>query len=703
MYRSIKLLIAGLLVVALHGATPAAAERRVALVIGNSNYAHVAKLANPENDARAVAQTLRTLGFQTVELVINQPSSSLRTAVQRFSREAQNAEVALVFYAGHGIEFGGNNYLIPIDAQIKTDVDVEFETLSLDLVMRSIEGAGRLRVIILDACRDNPFAKRMTITRGATRSAGRGLAQVDPPGDTLVAYAAKAGSTAEDGTGANSPFTTALLQHMATPGLDIRLMFGRVRDTVADLTRRQQEPFVYGSIGGREIYLRPPAGTAAPAAGPPPSPTFDPRALELSFWESVRSSDSPAVIRSYLERYPNGTFAPLARARLQELEAKRLAALPPSPAPQRPSVTPPAPSVAPPVISGPGRGTLRIAVAAPMTGANAAFGAQIKNGVEQSIDDVNGAGGILGQRLVLTVGDDRSDPREGVSVANKLAGDGVRFVVGHFNSGVTIPASEVYQTHGILAITPSATNPRITDRGMWNMFRTCGRDDQQGAFAGEYIAKRFKRVALLHDGTSYGHGLVEQARHAMENGRLKPVLSESVKLGEKDFTALITRLRAANVDLVYWGGLNAEASLIVRQMRAVGIKATFMGGDGIATDEFAAAGGPGVEGALMTFSPDARRRPEAQTVVGKIRARNFEPEGYTLYSYAAVEVIKQAAEAAKSLDAKAVAAQMSSGMRFRTVLGELSFDRKGDITRSDYTVHVWKKDGAGRITYVEME
>jgi branched-chain amino acid transport system substrate-binding protein len=290
-----------------------------------------------------------------------------------------------------------------------------------------------------------------------------------------------------------------------------------------------------------------------------------------------------------------------------------------------------------------------------------------------------------------------------VALANKLVSDGVKFVVGHFNSGVTIPASEVYQTHGVLAITPSATNPRVTDRGLWNMFRTCGRDDQQGEVAGEYIAKNFKRVALLHDGTTYGQGLADQAKRAMDRRRLKPVLSESVKLGEKDFSALITRLRAANVDLVYWGGLNAEASLIVRQMRAIGLKASFMGGDGIATDEFAAAGGPGVEGALMTFSPDPRRRPEAQAVIGKMRARKVEPEGYTLYSHAAVEVIKQAAEAAKSLDPKAVAAQMSSGMKFRTVLGELSFDRKGDITRLDFTVFVWKKDAAGRITYVEKE
>ena len=180
-------------------------------------------------------------------------------------------------------------------------------------------------------------------------------------------------------------------------------------------------------------------------------------------------------------------------------------------------------------------------------------------------------------------------------------------------------------------------------------------------FAGEYIAKNFKRVALLHDGTAYGQGLVDQAKQAMERRSVKPVHSESVKRGDKDFAALATRLWVAKVDLVYWGGLETEASLIVRQMRAVGIKAVFMGGDGLATDEFATIGGPGVEGSLMTFSPDPRRRPEAQAVVGKLRARNFEPEAYTLYAYAAVEVIKQAAEIANSLDPKTLATQMSSG------------------------------------------
>ena len=476
-------------------------------------------------------------------------------------------------------------------------------------------------------------------------------------------------------------------------------MFGRVRDTVAELTRREQEPFVYGSVGGREIYLRPPSGTAAPAASPSPPPAFDPRALELSFWELVRNSDSEAVIKSYLERYPNGTFAPLARARLQELEQKRVAALPPAPPPPRPSVTPP-----PPIVSVPSRGTLRIGVAGPITGSAAAFGAQMKTGVEQAIEDINAAGGILGQRLVLTIGDDRSDPRDGVAVANKFVGEGVKFVIGHFNSGVTIPASEVYQENGILAITPASTNPRITERGLWNIFRTCGRDDQQGLFAGEYIAKNFKRVALLHDGTTYGQGLVDQARQAMERRSVKPVHSESVKRGDKDFAALATRLWVAKVDLVYWGGLETEAGLILRQMRAAGIKAVFMGGDGLASDEFATIGGPGVEGSLLTFSPDARRRPEAKAVVGKIASPEFRTG-----SLHALQLCRRGGHQSRprrlreSVDPKTLATQMSSGIRFKTVLGDLSFDRKGDITRLDYTVYVWKKDRTGRMTYVEKD
>jgi len=356
---------------------------------------------------------------------------------------------------------------------------------------------------------------------------------------------------------------------------------------------------------------------------------------------------------------------------------------------------------------------VKLGIAGPLTGGSAAFGAQLKNGVEQAVEDINAAGGILGQKIQLSVGDDRADPKEGVSVANKFVGDGVKFVVGHFNSGVTMPSSEVYQENGILEITPAATNPKITERNMWNIFRTCGRDDQQGGVAGAIIADKFKgkRVAVVHDKTTYGQGLAEETRKAMNAKGLKEVLFEGVNVGDKDYSALVSKIKAARADLVYWGGLHDTGGLILRQLRDQGVKSTFMGADGITDDEFAAIAGPGAEGTLMTFSPDPRTNPANKQIIEVFRKKGFEPQAYTLYSYAAVQVIKQAAEAAKSLDPKKVAEVMHSGKVFNTVLGDISFDKKGDVTgymvggkkKDRYVLYIWKKNADGKITYAEME
>ena len=353
--------------------------------------------------------------------------------------------------------------------------------------------------------------------------------------------------------------------------------------------------------------------------------------------------------------------------------------------------------------AGTAQADIKFGMTGPLTGPNAAFGAQLKNGVEQAVEDINAAGGILGQKIVLSYGDDVSDPKQGVSIANKFAGEGVKFVIGPFNSGVTMPSSEVYQENGILEITPSATNPKITERNMWNIFRTCGRDDQQGAVAAAYIIKKFKgkKIAIVHDKTTYGQGLADETKKGLTKGGMKEVLYEGVNVGEKDYSALVSKIKAAGADLVYWGGLHTEGGLIVRQMRDQGIKAPMMSGDGITTDEFASIGGPGVEGTLMTYGPDARKNPAAKAAVDKFRAKKFEPEAYTLYSYAAVQVIKAAAEQAKSLDPKKVAETIKSGKTFKTVIGDLAYNKKGDVTRLDYVMYVWKKDPSGKITYVE--
>ena len=344
---------------------------------------------------------------------------------------------------------------------------------------------------------------------------------------------------------------------------------------------------------------------------------------------------------------------------------------------------------------------IKIGVAGPITGPNAAFGAQLKNGVEQAVEDINAAGGINGQKLQIIIGDDVSDPKQGVSVANKFAAEGVKMVVGHFNSGVSIPASEVYQEAGIVQITPASTNPRFTERNMWNTFRTCGRDDQQGAVAGSYLASKFngKKVAIVHDKTPYGKGLADETQKAMNAKGLKEVMYEGINVGEKDYTALVSRLKQAGVDVVYFGGLHTEAGLIIRQMRDQGLNAPLMGGDGIVSAEFVSIAGPGAEGTLMTFSPDPCKNPNAKDVLPKFKAKNIDPEAYTLYAYAAVEILKAAAEEAKSTDGKKIAEVMKQGKPFKTVIGDISFDQKGDITRPDYIMYEWKKGQDGKIDY----
>ena len=348
---------------------------------------------------------------------------------------------------------------------------------------------------------------------------------------------------------------------------------------------------------------------------------------------------------------------------------------------------------------------IKIGVAGPLTGDNAAFGAQLQKGAEQAVADINAKGGVNGEKLVIELGDDASSPEQGKSVANKFVGDGVKFVVGHFNSSVSIPASETYAENGILQITPASTNPTFTERGLWNTFRTCGRDDQQGAVAGAYIAEHFKGVpvAIIHDKTTYGQGLADETKKALNKAGVTEVIYEGVDPKEKDFSALISKLKAANVGLIYWGGLHTAGGLIVRQAAEQGLKATLFSGDGIVSNEFASIAGPAAEGTLNTFSPDPRSNPAATAVVDEFRKAGFEPESYTLYSYASVQLIADAIEKAKSTDPEVVAKTLKDSGPFDTVIGPLSFDAKGDRTTADYVMWTWKKGADGKITNVILQ
>jgi branched-chain amino acid transport system substrate-binding protein len=354
--------------------------------------------------------------------------------------------------------------------------------------------------------------------------------------------------------------------------------------------------------------------------------------------------------------------------------------------------------------SGVAKADIIIGVGGPLTGPNAAFGAQLQKGAEQAVADINAAGGINGEKVKLELGDDVSDPKQGVSVANKFVADGVKFVVGHFNSGVSTPASEVYAENGILQITPASTAPTFTERGLWNTFRTCGRDDQQGAVAAKYIADNFKgaKIAIVDDKTTYGKGLADETKKNLNAAGVTEVVHEGITPGEKDYSALIAKMKEAGVDFVYYGGLHTEAGLILRQLADQGVKAHFMSGDGIVTNELASIAGDAVDGTLMTFSPDPTKNPASADLVAKFRAAGYEPEGYTLYSYAAMQVIAAAAKAAGSNDPMAVADAIKAKGPFKTAIGDLGFNAKGDITRPDYVMYKWSKGADGKYVYAEI-
>lgn len=343
---------------------------------------------------------------------------------------------------------------------------------------------------------------------------------------------------------------------------------------------------------------------------------------------------------------------------------------------------------------------IKIGVGAPMTGSDAAFGAELRNGVEVAVEDINAAGGILGHRLAVEIGDDAGDPKQGVAVANKFVADHVNFVVGHFNSGVTLMASQIYADANILEITPSATNPQITERGLDLMFRTCGRDDQQATVAAAYLASLGnKKIAILHDRGDEGKGLADLTRKALATHGIADVLYEGVNKDEKDYANVVGRIKGAGADIFYWGGSAAQGAAILKALRAAGVTIPMLASDAIASDEFGSIGADAILGTLMTFPLDPRRRPQAAKVVQRFKAKGIEAETYTLYAYAAMQIIRDAAQKAKSLDPTEMARLLHTGVAFDTVLGILSYDSKGDITQPDYSIFVWKKNADGKIDY----
>ena len=629
--------------------TSALADRRVALIVANAAYTD-APLQNPPIDASIVEQSLERIGF-AVTVVRDADLRTFDAAVNNFTDLARNADVALFYYAGHG--FAVNEGIKPVSVLMATNADLTSNSerilrsggIPLDDIVGELAGRAKATLIFVDACRNDPRLSRSLGGRG------RGLSPIESVSgaNLYIGISTRLGETASDGdAGRGSPFARAFAVAIQTKGLRIDDAFRMLRDRVRSETGGKQNPdVVEDDLPNGSITLVSPDG-ATPAAAP-----------------------SPAVT--------------------------------PVPAPTVASLAPIQPPIAPPMLFS---GGIKIGVAGPISGPNAPFGAQLTRGVAQAAEDINKAGGILGQKVVVEQGDDASDPKQGVSVANKFVGDGVHFVVGHFNSGVTIPASKVYADNGVLMITPSATNPKVTNPGLWDVFRTCGRDDQQGKlWADLALSSKYRnaKIAIVHDKTTYGQGLADAAKGFMNAGGKREVLYEGVDAGEKDYSDIVAKIKATGADYLFWGGLHTEGGLIVRQMRDQGMKTVMISGDGITDNDFASIGGPGVEGTLMSFGPEPRNNPNAGAVVAEFRAKNFEPQAYTLYSYAAVQIMKEAAEKTRSLDPKKMAEYMHSGVTFKTVIGDIAYDKKGDRISLDYVWYVWKRNNSGQITYFQQQ
>ncbi|MCX7793679.1 MAG: branched-chain amino acid ABC transporter substrate-binding protein [Thermodesulfovibrionales bacterium] len=334
--------------------------------------------------------------------------------------------------------------------------------------------------------------------------------------------------------------------------------------------------------------------------------------------------------------------------------------------------------------------TITVAIAGPMSGPEAKMGADFRNAVTLAVEEWNAKGGVLGKKINLLVGDDQSDPKQAVSVANKFVTQGVVAVIGHFNSSCSIPASDIYHRADIPMITPASTNPQLTERGYKNVFRICGRDDQQGMVAAEFIKRKLglKKIAIIHDRTTYGQGLADEVKKVLE-GYAQIVYYGGITKGEQDFKPVLTAIKEKKPDIIYFGGIYPEAGLIIKQAREIGIKAIFMSGDGTIDPKFIEIAGPAAEGTYLTFGQDPEKLPTAKEFLKKYRERFGEPGPYSIYAYDATNVLLTAIREAGTTDGKMISQKLHE-LEFKGALGDIKFDEKGDVVKSPYVVWITK-------------
>ena len=340
---------------------------------------------------------------------------------------------------------------------------------------------------------------------------------------------------------------------------------------------------------------------------------------------------------------------------------------------------------------------IKIGIAGPMTGDQAKMGMDFKNGVSLAVQEWNSKGGVLGKKIDVIVSDDQHDPKQAVSVANKMVNEGIVGVIGHFNSSCSIPASDVYHRAGIPMITPGSTNPQLTEKGYDNVSRVCGRDDQQGKVAADFVTNylKLKNVAILHDKTTYGQGLADEFRKFLGND-VNVVYYGGIVPGDQDFKMVLTAIKSKSPQLIYFGGIYPAAGLLVKQAKELGLNVPFMSGDGTIDPKFIEIAGAAAEGTYLTFSPDPRSIPSASGFIDKYQAKYGAIGPYSVYAYDAANILLSAIKAANSIDGKVIIEKLHS-MEFDVALGKIRFNEKGDVTVSPYVV--WITRGGKFVEY----
>jgi branched-chain amino acid transport system substrate-binding protein len=643
------------------GVATSAPERRVALVIGNNSYGKLPALQNAVNDARSMTKELKALGFEVLSYE-NANRKTMKNAVRELEDRVANGGVGFLYYSGHGVAEGGGNYLLPVDVPELIDPrELQDEAIELNGVMERLSAArAKFSLLVIDACRNNPFPRKSSRSIGTSR----GLAQPTAAEGMIVVYSAGVGQEALDKLGPadrdpNGLFTREFIKEIKKPGVEVAELVRNVGKSVKDKAatiRHQQTPAIYIQSVEKFYFIQ---GDATSA---PPQQAND---AETALWQAVEKADRADEYDVYLSQYPKGKYAALAKARRAKLRGGQPA-------------------------------VVRIGHVAPLSGGIGHLGKDNQRGAQLAIAEANARKiqikGVT-VKFELVSEDDQADPKVGVRIAGKLVASRVAGVVGHLNSGTTIPAAAIYDKAGIPMITPSATNPALTQQGLSHVFRALAHDDLQSvALISHLVENRNipKSAVVISDGSHYGNSLATRFRSGLEKLNRGLVASEVGGFSEPgEWKPLLEKIAKRPPDFIFFGGMDSAAAPLLIQARKMGIRARFGFGDGACTDTLSQNAGSAAEGILCVQSGIPAMAADETFIKQFRKSFREEPILYAPYAYDATHMLIEAMRQANSSEPEEYLPVLRA-MTHHGATGEISFDAKGERKNAESTIFTIK-------------